>query len=193
MDLKSRKLILASASPRRRELLQGADLQFTVDADTDFIESYAPDTPAEDIPALMSEGKSYGFHRQLEENEILLTSDTMVICDGKAMGKPHDRQEAVEMLEFLSGKCNSVVTAITLRDSVHSETVSDKACVHFKTLTPAEIEYYVDKYRPYDKAGAYAIQEWIGYIGISKIEGSFFTIMGLPIHLVYQELAKFIE
>ena len=101
MDLKSRKLILASASPRRRELLQGADLQFTVDADTDFIESYAPDTPAEDIPALMSEGKSYGFHRQLEENEILLTSDTMVICDGKAMGKPHDRQEAVEMLEFL--------------------------------------------------------------------------------------------
>ena len=193
MDLKSRKLILASASPRRRELLQGADLQFTVDADTDFIESYAPDTPAEDIPALMSEGKSYGFHRQLEENEILLTSDTMVICDGKAMGKPHDRQEAVEMLEFLSGKCHSVVTAITLRDSVHSETVYDKACVHFKTLTPAEIEYYVDKYRPYDKAGAYAIQEWIGYIGISKIEGSFFTIMGLPIHLVYQELAKFIE
>ena len=193
MDLKSRKLILASASPRRRELLQGADLQFTADADTDFIESYAPDTPAEDIPALMSEGKSYGFHRQLEENEILLTSDTMVICDGKAMGKPHDRQEAVEMLEFLSGKCHSVVTAITPRDSVHSETVSDKACVHFKTLTQAEIEYYVDKYRPYDKAGAYAIQEWIGYIGISKIEGSFFTIMGLPIHLVYQELAKFIE
>ena len=144
MDHKSRKLILASASPRRRELLQGADLQFTVDADTDFIESYAPDTPAEDIPALMSEGKSYGFHRQLEENEILLTSDTMVICDGKAMGKPHDRQEAVEMLEFLSGKCHSVVTAITLRDSVHSETVSDKACVHFKTLTPAEIEYYVE-------------------------------------------------
>ncbi|MGM9743533.1 MAG: Maf family nucleotide pyrophosphatase [Candidatus Cryptobacteroides sp.] len=193
MDLKFRKLILASASPRRRELLQGADLQFTVDSDTNFVEEYAEGTPAEEIPALMSEGKSYGFHRKLEEDEILLTSDTMVICDGMAMGKPHDRKQAIEMLEFLSGKCHSVVTAITLRNSVRSETVSDKACVHFKSLTSAEIEYYVDKYRPYDKAGAYAIQEWIGYIGITKIEGSCFTIMGLPIHLVYQELAKFIE
>ena len=141
----------------------------------------------------MSEGKSGGFHRQLGPDEILLTSDTMVICDGKALGKPHGREEAISMLRFLSGKCHSVVTAITLRDASRSKTVSDKAFVHFKELTDNEIEYYVDNYKPYDKAGAYAIQEWIGYIGITKIDGSFFTIMGLPIHLVYQELEYFLK
>ena len=193
MELKSKKLILASASPRRRELLQGADIQFTVDADTSFVEQYAPDTPAEQIPALMSEGKSNGFHRPLENDEILLTSDTTVICDGKALGKPHGREEAISMLRFLSGKSHSVVTAITLRDKERSATVSDKALVHFKVLTDNEIAYYVDNYRPYDKAGAYGIQEWIGYIGITKIDGSFFTIMGLPIHLVYQELENFLK
>lgn len=191
MDLKGKKLILSSASPRRKELLEGLGLDFTIDTGTSFIEQYAPWTPLEQIPALMAEGKSEGFHRQLADDEILLTSDTMVYCDGVVMGKPHSRDEAISMLRHLSGRVHHVTTAITLRDSHHKITVSDTAYVHFKTLSDNEITYYVDNFKPFDKAGAYGIQEWIGYIGITKIEGSYFTIMGLPVHLVYEKLAEF--
>lgn len=191
MDLKGKKLILSSASPRRKELLEGLGLDFTIDTRTSFIEQYAPWTPLEQIPALMAEGKSEGFHRQLADDEILLTSDTMVYCDGVVMGKPHSRDEAISMLHHLSGRVHHVTTAITLRDSHHKITVSDTAYVHFKTLSDNEITYYVDNFKPFDKAGAYGIQEWIGYIGITKIEGSYFTIMGLPVHLVYEKLAEF--
>lgn len=191
MDLKGKKLILSSASPRRKELLEGLGLDFTIDTGTSFIEQYAPGTPLEQIPALMAEGKSEGFHRQLADDEILLTSDTMVYCDGVVMGKPHSRDEAISMLHHLSGRVHHVTTAITLRDSHHKITVSDTAYVHFKTLADNEITYYVDNFKPFDKAGAYGIQEWIGYIGITKIEGSYFTIMGLPVHLVYEKLAEF--
>ena len=130
--------------------------------------------------------------RDLTDEEILITSDTLVLCDGRIMGKPHSREEAIDMLRHLSGKSHKVITAVTIRDIRRHETVSDTALVHFKELSDNEIEYYVDTYRPFDKAGAYGIQEWIGYIGIGKIEGSYFTIMGLPVHLVYQELNKFI-
>lgn len=191
MDLKGKKLILSSASPRRKELLEGLGLDFTIDTGTSFIEQYAPGMPLEQIPALMAEGKSGGFHRQLADDEILLTSDTMVYCDGVVMGKPHSRDEAISMLHHLSGRVHHVTTAITLRDSHHKITVSDTAYVHFKTLSDNEITYYVDNFKPFDKAGAYGIQEWIGYIGITKIEGSYFTIMGLPVHLVYEKLAEF--
>lgn len=191
MDLKGKKLILSSASPRRKELLEGLGLDFTIDMGTSFIEQYAPGTPLEQIPALMAEGKSGGFHRQLADDEILLTSDTMVYCDGVVMGKPHSRDEAISMLHHLSGRVHHVTTAITLRGSHHKITVSDTAYVHFKTLSDNEITYYVDNFKPFDKAGAYGIQEWIGYIGITKIEGSYFTIMGLPVHLVYEKLAEF--
>lgn len=191
MDLKGKKLILSSASPRRKELLEGLGLDFTIDTGTSFIEQYAPGTPLEQIPALMAEGKSEGLHRQLADDEILLTSDTMVYCDGVVMGKPHSRDEAISMLHHLSGRVHHVTTAITLRDSHHKITVSDTAYVHFKTLSDNEITYYVDNFKPFDKAGAYGIQEWIGYIGITKIEGSYFTIMGLPVHLVYEKLAEF--
>lgn len=191
MDLKGKKLILSSASPRRKELLEGLGLDFTIDTGTSFIEQYAPGTPLEQIPALMAEGKSEGFHRQLADDEILLTSDTMVYCDGVVMGKPHSRDEAISMLHHLSGRVHHVTTAITLRDSHHKITVSDTAYVHFKTLSDNEITYYVDNFKPFDKAGAYGIQEWIGYIGITKIEGSYFAIMGLPVHLVYEKLAEF--
>jgi septum formation protein len=108
------------------------------------------------------------------------------------MGKPHSREEAIDMIRHLSGCEHKVITAITLRDSACCRTLSDTALVHFRNLTDREIEYYVDKYRPFDKAGAYGIQEWIGYVGIDRIEGSYFTIMGLPVHLVYQELVKLI-
>ena len=189
--LEGRKLILGSASPRRRELLEGAGFEFTVDTGNNFEEVIPEDIDPEEIPALMSVGKSHGFHRELSDNEILLTSDTIVVCDGRPMGKPRSAAEAAGMLRFLSGKTHSVVTAITIRDNTREKTVSDRAMVHFKELSDNEISHYVNACKPFDKAGAYAIQEWIGYIGITGIEGSFYTIMGLPIHLVYRELEVF--
>lgn len=192
MDIKGKKIILGSNSPRRRELLAGLDIDFQVDTGNTFEEIYDPETPQERIPEVLSEGKSYGFHRPLENDEILITSDTLVLCGERVMGKPRSREEAKDMIHHLSGREHKVITAITLRDSACCRTLSDTALVHFRNLTDREIEYYVDKYRPFDKAGAYGIQEWIGYVGIDRIEGSYFTIMGLPVHLVYQELVKLI-
>ncbi len=192
MDTKGKKIILGSNSPRRRELLGGLDIEFTVDTGNTFEEVYDPATPHERIPEVLSEGKSYGFHRALEANEILITSDTLVLCGERVMGKPHSREEAIDMLRCLSGREHKVITAITLRDRGRCSTTSDTAVVYFKELTDNEIEYYVDQYKPFDKAGAYGIQEWIGYAGIGRIEGSYFTIMGLPVHLVYKELLNFI-
>ena len=192
MDIKGKKIILGSNSPRRKELLAGLDIEFTVDTGNTFEEVYDPATPHERIPEVLSEGKSYGFHRPLAEGEVLITSDTLVLCEDRVMGKPHSREEAFDMLRFLSGKEHKVITAITVRDSQRCKTSSDTAIVFFKELSDNEIEYYIDTFKPFDKAGAYGIQEWIGYIGIGKIEGSFFTIMGLPVHLVYQELLNFI-
>lgn len=192
MDTKGKRIILGSNSPRRRELLAGLDIDFIVDTGNNFEETYDPSTPHEMIPEILSEGKSYGFHRALETEEILITSDTLVLCGDKVMGKPHSREEAFDMLKLLSGREHKVITAITLRDINRTITTSDTAVVYFKELTDSEINYYIDTYRPFDKAGAYGIQEWIGYIGIGKIEGSYFTIMGFPVHLVYQELLNFI-
>lgn len=193
MNIKGKKIILGSASPRRRELLAGLDIIFEVDTRNNFEEYFNSETPQDKIPEVLSEGKSYGFHRDLAEDEILITSDTLVLCGDRVMGKPHSREEALDMLHHLSGRVHKVITAITVRDHLHCHTVSDTAYVHFKELSENEMEYYVDTYRPFDKAGAYGIQEWIGYIGIDKIEGSYFTIMGLPVHLVYQELLYFIR
>lgn len=192
MDTKGKRIILGSNSPRRKELLAGLDIDFTVDTGNTFEEIYDECIPHGRIPEVLSEGKSYGFHRQLEPDEILVTSDTLVLCEERVMGKPHSREEAIDMLRHLSGKCHEVITAVTVRNCRSCNTVSDTARVYFKNLSDKEIEYYVDTYRPFDKAGAYGIQEWIGYIGIDKIEGSYFTIVGLPVHLVYQELIKFI-
>lgn len=192
MDTKGKKIILGSNSPRRKELLGGLDIEFTVDTGNTFEEVYDPATPHERIPEVLSEGKSYGFHRTLEANEILITSDTLVLCGERVMGKPHSREEAIDMLRCLSGREHKVITAITLRDRGRCSTTSDTAVVYFKELTDNEIEYYIDQYKPFDKAGAYGIQEWIGYAGIGRIEGSYFTIMGLPVHLVYKELLNFI-
>lgn len=192
METKGKKIILASGSPRRKELLAGLNIDFEVDVRNDFDESYDPQTPHERIPEVLSEGKSYGFHRELRDDEILITSDTLVLCGDRVMGKPHSREEAYDMLRYLSGRSHMVITAVTLRDKYSCHTCSDIAHVHFKELTDNEIYYYIDQFKPYDKAGAYGIQEWIGYIGIDKIEGSYFTIMGFPVHLVYHELLKFI-
>jgi septum formation protein len=193
MDLKGKKIILGSNSPRRKELLAGLNIDFTVDTGNTFEETYDPSTPHEQIPEVLSKGKSYGFHRPLEEDEILITSDTLVLCGDRVMGKPHSREEAYDMLRFLSGREHKVITAVTIRDTKSCTTSSDTAIVNFKELSDNEIYYYIDNFKPFDKAGAYGIQEWIGYIGIGKIEGSYFTIMGFPVHLVYQELLKFTE
>lgn len=192
MYTKGKKVILGSNSPRRKELLAGLDIDFEVDTENNFEETYSPDIPHESIPEILSEGKSHGFHRELADDEILITSDTLVLCGDRVMGKPHSREEAYDMLRFLSGREHKVITAVTIRDRQKTSTSSDTAIVHFKELSDNEIYYYIDKFKPFDKAGAYGIQEWIGYIGIEKIEGSYFTIMGFPVHLVYQELLKFI-
>lgn len=191
MDLNGKRVILASNSPRRRQLLAGLDVEFAVDTGTDFEEVFPDDMPHCDVPALMSEGKSRCFHRSLEEGEILITSDTMVLLDSYIMGKPHSREEAIDMLRRLSGRTHEVITAVTVRDRNHSETVTDTTLVTFREMTLSEIEYYVDTRKPYDKAGAYGIQEWLGYAACTGIEGSFYNVMGFPVHKVYDELIKF--
>lgn len=192
MDIKGHKIILGSGSPRRKELLGGLDIEFEVDTRNTFEEVYSEDTPQEQIPSVLAEGKSYGFHRELTDEEVLITSDTLVLCGDRVMGKPKGREDAIDMLKALSGRSHKVITAVTIRNNTKIKTLSDTAIVHFKDLSDKEIEYYVDNYHPFDKAGAYGIQEWIGYIGINKIEGSYFTIMGLPVHMTYEMLLEFI-
>ena len=193
MDLHGKKIILASNSPRRRELLAAMDIGFTVDTGTSFVESYSPDTPHAEVPGLMSRGKSLGFHRPLAPDEILVTSDTMVLCGTEILGKPADRADAVRMLKLLSGRPHQVITAVTIRDNQKEKTFSVTSSVFFKELSDSEIDYYIDKYQPFDKAGAYGIQEWIGYIGITGIEGSFYNVMGFPAQRFYEELLQFIS
>lgn len=193
MDLHGKRVILGSNSPRRRELLKGLDIDFEVDTQNNFEEHFSTDIPFEEVPRLMAEGKSHGFHRPLMNDEILITADTMVILPGKEiLGKPRDREDAFRMLRDLSGREHKVVTAVTLRSSLKVETFSVSTKVFFKQLTDSEIEYYVDNYKPYDKAGAYAIQEWIGHIGITSIEGSYFNVVGFPVQRVYEALLRFI-
>ena len=198
MDLSGKHIILGSGSPRRRELLSGLDIDFEVDTVNNFQESFSPDTPYDQVPRLMAEGKSFGFHRPLREGEILITADTMVILPpqgntpGEILGKPKDRSDAVRMLRDLSGRKHHVTTAVTLRDSRRHHSFDVTTQVWFKELSDQEIHYYVDHYKPFDKAGAYAIQEWIGHVGITRIEGSYFNVVGFPVQRVYEALQSFV-
>ena len=197
MDFQCKHIILGSNSPRRKELLKGLDIDFEVDTGNNFEENFGPDVPYGQVPRLMSVGKSHGFHRPLAENEILITADTMVILPpegdhpGEILGKPRDREDAMRMLRDLSGREHHVTTAVTLRDCRHEESFDVTTKVWFKPLTEKEITYYVDTYKPFDKAGAYAIQEWIGHIGITRIEGSYFNVVGFPVQRVYEALLTF--
>ena len=193
MDTHGKRIILASNSPRRKELLAALDIDFTVDTGTSFVETYSPDTPHERVPELMSRGKSLGFHRELDSDEILVTSDTMVLCGKEILGKPVDRKDAERMLKLLSGREHQVITAVTIRDKEHEKTFSVTSSVLFKELSNSEIDYYINTYKPFDKAGAYGIQEWIGYIGITGIEGSFYNVMGFPTQRFYDELQSFLK
>ena len=187
-----KRIILGSNSPRRRELLAGLGIDFTVDTGNGFAESAEPGVEAHQVPVDMSLGKSHGFHRPLEDDEILITADTVVIVDGRVLGKPHSRKEAEEMLHTLSGRTHEVVTAVTIRDKRGEKCFSVSSIVEFCRLEDWEIDSYIDNFKPYDKAGAYGVQEWIGYVGISRIEGSFYNVMGLPVHRIWQELKKFL-
>lgn len=187
-----KRIILGSNSPRRCELLGGLDLEFTQDAATSFEEIVPEGCEAHEVPVLMAEGKSKGFHRPLESDEVLITADTVVICpDGEVLGKPHSRREAVGMLKKLSGKTHEVLTAVVIRDSERKCSFTDSTLVTFEELSDSEIDYYLENYRPYDKAGSYGVQEWIGYIAIGSLRGSFYNVMGFPVHKVYRSLKDF--
>ncbi len=187
----SKRIILGSGSPRRRELLAGLDVEFTVDTGNTFEESVPEGSAPEEVPLLMSRGKSHGFHRPLEEDELLITSDTVVIVDSRVLGKPHTREEAVHMLRELSGREHRVVSAVTFRTPEREKSVTDETLVFVAPLDDDEINYYIDTYRPFDKAGGYGIQEWLGYASIGRIEGSYYNVMGFPVHRVWELLQDF--
>jgi len=190
-NLASKKIILGSNSPRRQELLRGLELDFEVRVHP--VEETIPtDLPAEYAAAYLSKLKADAFPGELQENELLITADTVVIDRGKVLGKPADEQEAFEMLKCLSGATHTVMTAVTLKDRKTSITLEDEAQVTFRFLEEEEIWHYLNNYRPFDKAGSYGIQEWIGFVGVSSITGSYFTVMGFPLHLVYAQLKKWI-
>ena len=186
------KLVLGSASPRRKDLLSALGFEFeTITKDVD--ESYPLSMPRESVPEYLSHIKSVAFSDdELPENYLLITADTMVLLDNKPFGKPADRDQAVRFLYALSGQTHKVITGISLRTRERQHTFSVESKVTFRVLSLEEIEYYVDKYKPYDKAGSYGIQEWIGYVGIEAIEGSFYNVMGLPTQRLYREMAEFI-
>ena len=190
--LKNYRLILASASPRRRELLAACDLDFTLAEKFECEECY-PTTPAtEKVAEYLSQLKSNSYPHALGEKDILLTADTVVILGDKILGKPHSEDEAIEMISSLSGATHKVVTGVTLRTAKQTISFSAASLVSFRSLDEEEVRYYVKKYRPLDKAGAYGIQEWIGYIGIEGIEGSFYNVMGLPVQRLYSTLKELI-
>lgn len=190
--LKSYRLILASQSPRRRQLLSDAGIEFTLADRFECDETFPQDMPAEDVAEYLSRLKSEAYPEPLAEGDILLTADTVVIANNRVLGKPSDRAEAIEMISLLSGCDHEVITGCTLRTATRQRSFSVRSKVHFRALDREEIEYYVDCYRPFDKAGAYGIQEWIGYVGIEGIEGSFYNVMGLPVQRLYSILKEFI-
>ena len=190
--LKSFNIILASASPRRRELLQATGIAYRLAPKFECDEVYPATLPAEEVAEYLSQLKSHAYPTPLQCGDILITADTTVVLGNEVLGKPADEAEARAMIARLAGREHCVVTGVTLRSIDHERSFSSKSKVRFATLTEEQIAYYVENYHPIDKAGAYGIQEWIGYIGIDRIEGSYFTIMGLPVHLVYSMIRKFI-
>lgn len=191
--LQNHRLILASASPRRRELLAACDIDFTLAERFECEECYPETLDAEGVAEYLSQLKSNAYPHPLCEGDILLTADTVVILNGAILGKPHSEAEAVEMLKALSGATHKVVTGVTLRTTKQSLSFSAESLVSFRTLKEEEILYYVERYHPLDKAGAYGIQEWIGYAAIEYIEGSFYNVMGLPVQRLYVELERLLS
>lgn len=184
------KIVLASNSPRRKELLSGLNLEYTVRVLPDIDESYPDTLKGEEIPMYISREKAEAYRNSMAEDELIITADTVVCINEKVLGKPWTLEEAKEMLRELSGKTHQVITGVCLMTRDLQRTFSATTQVTFDVLTEDEIEFYVEKFRPLDKAGAYGVQEWIGFVGVSRLEGSYFNVMGLPVQRLYQELKK---
>lgn len=191
--LKEFRVILASASPRRRELLRATGIEYHLAEKFDCEENYPQNLLAEDVASYLSELKSHAYPNTLGYKDILITADTVVVLKGKVLGKPASEDEARTMLSALSGSEHTVVTGVTLRSVDKERTFSSSSKVRFAELNHEQIDYYINKYHPMDKAGAYGIQEWIGYVGIESIEGSFYNVMGLPVQRLCKELECFVE
>lgn len=190
MKLIDYHIILASNSPRRKELLSGLDVDYTIKTLRDVDESYPDSMPKEKIAEFVARRKASVYLPELKENELLIAADTVVLLDNTILGKPANKAEAKRMLQMLSGKTHRVITGVCMATRKNEVSFSDTTFVTFGKLTDTEIDYYVDKYLPMDKAGAYGIQEWIGYAAVECIEGSYFNVMGLPIYKVYQALVE---
>ena len=191
MKITDYNVLLGSNSPRREELLRGIDIDFEVKALPEIDESYPQEIPVEEIAEFLAIKKADAYKPSLGDDELVITADTVVLLDGKMYGKPTNKQDAKEMLATLSGKTHRVVSGVCITTTKKQTSFSETSEVEFATLTSEEIEYYVMRYSPFDKAGAYGVQEWIGYIGVTHINGSFHNIMGLPIQRIYSELKKF--
>ena len=189
--LKNKRIILGSRSPRRRELLADCDITFEVADSYEVEEIFPADLPAAEVAEYLSRLKADGSPLPLAENDILITADTVVINNGEILGKPADRDHAIRMIASLGGKTHTVVTGVTIRTAERSVSFSSSSEVTFRALDTDEIEYYIDTYRPFDKAGAYGIQEWIGCTAIESISGSFYNVMGLPVAALYKQLKQF--
>lgn len=186
------KIILASNSPRRQELLAGLDLDFEVKVLPDISEDYPTDIPTEKIAEFIAVEKAAPYLPLLQADELVITADTVVIVDGTVLGKPTDETDAKRMLRMISGRTHQVVTGVCLTTKDRQRHFSVLTDVTFKQLSADEIDYYIQTYRPFDKAGAYGIQEWIGYVGVSSIRGSYFNVMGLPVQRIWNELQPFL-
>ena len=187
-NLKDYSIILASNSPRRRELLQKTGLPFSVKVIDGINECYPQELDVAEIPQFISRTKAEAYNTSITDNQLVITADTIVALDKQVLGKPHSRKEAINMLESLSGRTHLVITGVTVMTKRNIHTFASESRVTFAQLQPDEIQWYIDTFKPFDKAGSYGIQEWIGMIGISHIEGSFFNVMGLPVHKLYNFL-----
>lgn len=184
-------IILASNSPRRKELLAGIDLPFDIRVIKGIDESYPEELPTKDIAEYISRKKAMAYRETMGQDELVITADTVVILGDEVMGKPKDEQDAKRMLHELSGQTHHVITGVTLTTKERQTSFSVKTDVTFKQLSDEEIDYYVANYHPMDKAGAYGIQEWIGHIGVTGMSGSYFNVMGLPVQRIYEALKRY--
>lgn len=189
-NLKKYKIILASNSPRRQELMTGLGVEYVVKTLPDVDESYPSTLYGEEIPLYISREKAAAYLSFIQPDELIITADTIVWLDGKMYGKPTDAEQAKSMLRDLSGKTHQVITGVTLSTKEFQKSFAVTTHVTFALLAEDEIDYYVERYQPLDKAGAYGVQEWIGFIGVEQLEGSYFNVMGLPIQRLYKELRK---
>lgn len=193
IDLGKYQVILASNSPRRKELLRGLGIDFEVRTLPDIDESYPETLKRGDIPLYISKEKADAYRKDIKEDELVITADTIVWLEGEVLGKPRDREDAIRMLKKISRKTHQVYTGVTLTTKHQQRSFVVETSVRFAPLREEDIVFYVDTYHPLDKAGAYGVQEWIGYIGVEGLEGSYYNVMGLPVQRLYRELKTFLN